>query len=84
MTQCAHPVAYLHAQLRQDPHTLAPEYHLICDDCGKDIPIELNQAFLWIKLLEMRDMIAGLAMQQQKGPTFLHPTPHELEGLGGP
>jgi hypothetical protein len=55
----------LHVQLRRNPQTAAPEYHLICDACGKDIPIAIEQSFLWLKLLEMRDMIAGLAAQSR-------------------
>lgn len=60
MPQCLHHIAYLHVQVRRNPQTTAPEYHLICDACGKDIPVELQNAFLWLKMLEMRDMIAGM------------------------
>jgi hypothetical protein len=65
MPSCIHPVAYLNTQLRKNPQTLTPEYHLICDACGKDIPIELNQAFIWIKLLELRDAMAELVVQSR-------------------
>lgn len=63
MPQCAHPLAHLHTQLRYNPHTVIQEHHLICDQCGKDIALAPEHVFLWTKLLEMRDMIAGLAVR---------------------
>ena len=65
MPSCTHPIARLHVQMRRDPQTAAPEYHLICDTCGKDIPLALQDSFLWLKLLELRDMLAGMVIVQQ-------------------
>lgn len=65
MPQCPHPIAYLHTQLLRNPQTAAPEYHLVCDRCGKDIPLEMSQVFLWMKILELRDLIAGVVAASQ-------------------
>jgi hypothetical protein len=56
---CQHPVATLHLQMRVNAETMQQEQHLICDGCGKDISLDTSQWFLWMKLLEMRDMIRG-------------------------
>jgi hypothetical protein len=42
-----------------NPQTLAQEHHLICDFCGKAIPLVPENVFHWQKLLQLRDMLAG-------------------------
>ena len=52
---CSHPIQYLQMTNRGVAH------YLICHKCGKEVPISDDQSFIWMKLLELTQLVGQLA-----------------------
>jgi hypothetical protein len=42
-------------------------YFLICHNCGKQVPIADENAMLWMKILELTEIVGRLAVQTNAG-----------------
>lgn len=60
---CPHPVAFL--VLHRVPTPQAGYQHvLMCDRCGKNVPIPDSDVFLWLKLLEVVSLLRSLVNER--------------------